>query len=240
MTRCWIGLGGNQGSVAETFRRAITLLDCASGITVSQMSRLYTTSPVGAAAGPEFLNAVAELHSTLPPAELLAVMQGVETQLGRVRAIHWGPRTLDLDLLLYDQQALTTPTLTIPHPHMWYRRFVLDPLEEIAPELIHCRHGLTISQLRLRLLARPLPCSLVGGAADLRAELRQRLTVDYPDTSWQAENPSASWLSFYLAPAARLNSPTNPKVIDVSAFPTPPERTIREVLAAALDPVRVL
>ncbi len=238
MARCWIALGGNLGSVADTFRDAITLLNQVAGISVRRMSRCYTTSPVGADAGSEFLNAAAELQTTLRPLELLAHLQRVETQLGRVRSVHWGPRTLDLDLLLYDQQVVSTPVLTIPHPHMWYRRFVLDPLAEIAPNVIHCQHGRTIAALRERLLSSPLKCALLGGTTEQRAELQRLFSVEYPQTEWDHEHPESAWLVFCLE--SDLQPPGLPVAnrINVYDFPTSPEQTIRNVLAAALDSVR--
>ncbi len=239
MPQCWIGLGGNQGSVADTFRQSVALLNSTPGLSVTQMSCLYTTSPVGAAAGPMFLNAAAELHTTLAPIEVLAALQSVETQLGRERLVHWGPRTLDLDLLLYDQLSLNAPTLTIPHPHMWYRRFVLDPLTEIAPHAMHCLHGLTVHELRRRLLARPLKCMLLNGDADLQDDLQRRLVADFPETEWGGNSPADAWLIFSLVSTPSRPDLEFPNRIDVSAFPTPPERTIREVLGAALDTVRI-
>ncbi|MDB5340933.1 MAG: 2-amino-4-hydroxy-6-hydroxymethyldihydropteridine pyrophosphokinae [Planctomycetaceae bacterium] len=238
MSRCWIALGGNQGPVADTFRDAVALLNRVAGISVTRMSRCYTTSPVGANAGNEFLNAAAELQTTLPPLELLANLQAVETQLGRVRSVHWGPRTLDLDLLLYDEQMLSTPVLTIPHPHMWYRRFVLDPLAEIAPDVIHGGHGLSISELRERLLSRPLKCVLLGGPVDQRVDLQRQLEAEYPQTDWPTESPESAWLAFCFESVPQVEGIPDANRIDVQAFPTAPEQTIRDVLAAALDSVR--
>lgn len=239
MPQCWIGLGGNQGSVADTFSQSVALLNGTPGLSVIQMSHLYTTSPVGAGAGPTFLNAAAELHTTLAPIEVLAALQSVETQLGRERLVHWGPRTLDLDLLLYDHLSLNAPTLTIPHPHMWYRRFVLDPLAEIAPHATHPRHGLTVYELRQRLLARPLRCMLLNGDADLQVDLQRRLVADFPELVWEGNSPADAWLVFTLDSTPTREDMEFANRIDVSAFPTPPERTIREVLGAALDMARV-
>lgn len=237
MSRCWIALGGNLGSVAETFRQAVSLLNRGNDLAVIQMSSLYTTSPVGADAGSPFLNAAAELQTTLSPADLLVTLQNVETQLGRVRLVHWGPRTLDLDLLLFDQQVLTTPTLTIPHPHLWYRRFVLDPLAEIAPDVVHGGHGLTIAELRERLLSRPLQCGLWGCTIDQRDDLRRRLSADYPGTDWHAEHPESDWLAFCLEGVPLPVGLPEANRIDVVKFPATHEQAIRDVLAAALDSV---
>ena len=98
-------------------------------------SALHETAPVGVTDQPDFLNAVAEIRTTLPPAELLARILQLERQMGRVRTQRWGPRVLDIDILLYGAQALALPGLTVPHPRMAERAFVLRPLAEIAPDL---------------------------------------------------------------------------------------------------------
>ena len=96
--------------------------------------------PIGGPAGQEpFLNAAALLETSLPPAELLARLQRIELHLGRTRETRWAARTLDLDLLLYDNLVLNTPYLTLPHPRMAFRRFVLEPAAEVAPEMAHPR-----------------------------------------------------------------------------------------------------
>ena len=240
MAACWIALGGNVGEVSDTFRRALALLDQTPDLSVARVSRSYTTAPVGTAAGGQFLNAAAELQTSRPPLELLGILQEVETQLGRTRTRHWGPRTLDLDLLLCDQQCLATPTLTLPHPHLWHRRFVLDPLVEIAPDVIHPRHQLTIAELRDRLLRRPLPCSLLDGNVEQRNELQQRLADAFPLTEWHDGSSSEAWLAFSLEPTARVAGLNEANRIDLQSFPTPAEQAIRDVLTAALDAVRLV
>lgn len=243
MSNCYIALGGNLGTVQATFQQALALLDGTSGVKVVDSSRSYTTSPVGSHAGEQFLNAAAQLHTTLSPSELLIVLQSVETRLGRIRTRHWGPRTLDLDLLLYDQAIVSTPTLTVPHPHLWYRRFVLDPLVEIAPQQIHPRHGLTIAELHARLQSRPLPCVLLGGSSEssakLRQELRQDSTVATDDIEWCDSTPTRAWLTFCLDQAPIPPGIAPSRCIPVWTFPTPPLETIRDALTAALDPARV-
>jgi 2-amino-4-hydroxy-6-hydroxymethyldihydropteridine diphosphokinase len=118
--------------------RAVEALAHTLGIRVLRTSQYYETVPVG---GPPeqgmFLNAAVEIESDLSPPELLEACQRLEAEAGRVRTERWGPRTLDVDILLYGEQLINAPELTIPHPRMHERRFVLEPLCEIAPELSH-------------------------------------------------------------------------------------------------------
>lgn len=167
MSVCYLGLGGNLGDVRDAFRESLRRLR-AAGVEATALSGLYRTRAVGAAAGPPFLNAAAEVRTALEPEPLLDVLQDVERALGRTREVHWGPRTIDLDILLYDTRIVRTPRLIIPHPACWYRRFVLDPLAEIAGPFRHPQRGLTIEQLRDRLGNRPLTIRLTGADAGFR------------------------------------------------------------------------
>lgn len=129
----YIGLGSNLGDREATIRAALRDLEECCGIRVVRCSTLHETDPVGGPPGqPRYLNAVAELETILSPRELLARMQQIERQHGRRRNVPDGPRTLDLDLLLYGGQAIDEPDLTVPHPRMWERPFVMRPLEEIC------------------------------------------------------------------------------------------------------------
>ena len=142
-----------EDSLAELKRR---------GCCGVKMSRILSTRPVGSEAGLEFLNAAAVLQTELPPLELLHALHEVEAMFRRVRTRHWGPRTLDLDLILYHDQIVSTPHLVLPHPAMWYRRFVLEPAIEIASEMIHPILKESVSQLYGRLLCRPLSLEICG------------------------------------------------------------------------------
>jgi 2-amino-4-hydroxy-6-hydroxymethyldihydropteridine diphosphokinase len=134
----YIALGSNQGDRREFLDRATQALQEHPRIEVTQVSSYHETPPVGGPPGqPNFLNAAAELKTDLPPRELLDVLLEVERNLGRVRRERHGPRIIDLDLLLYDDQVVREPGLTVPHPAMHERGFVLKPLEEIAPRVIH-------------------------------------------------------------------------------------------------------
>lgn len=147
MTRWYLGLGGNVGDVAATFAIAEQLLADHPQVTAVRRSRIYRTAPMGDHAGDEFLNAALEVATSLTPLELLDLAQSVEQRCGRVRTQHWGPRTLDVDLLLSDPpEVLDTARLTVPHPHLWYRRFVLEPLAELAPALVHPVYQRTVQE----------------------------------------------------------------------------------------------
>jgi 2-amino-4-hydroxy-6-hydroxymethyldihydropteridine diphosphokinase len=131
----YIGLGANLGNPQKTIQAAITELGTITSTRVIRSSSLYLSAPVDAA-GDDYVNAVIELHTQLNPTELHAELQKIELRFGRTRAYQNAPRTLDLDLLLYDQLTMNTATLQVPHPRMTQRAFVILPLLEIAPEMI--------------------------------------------------------------------------------------------------------
>lgn len=136
MTRAFLGLGSNLGDRAALLAGAVTSLRSAAGVRVAAVSDVYETDPVG---GPEqgaYLNLVVQLDTDLDPWALLALAQELEAEADRVREERWGPRTLDVDVLWVDGQVVDEPALTVPHPRMWERRFVLAPLSELAPELL--------------------------------------------------------------------------------------------------------
>lgn len=146
MVTAYLSMGSNLGDREAHLDRAAQLLD-ASGVSVSRLSSLYETEPVGFADQPWFLNRVLKAETDLGPGRLLAACQSVEAQAGRVRSFRNAPRTLDLDILLYGIDIVATPGLVIPHPRMAERRFVLQPLVEIAPTLIHPGLGRTMKSL---------------------------------------------------------------------------------------------
>ena len=134
-----LGLGANLGDAAATLRRALQALDALPHTRLSRASRLYRTPAWGVTEQPDFVNAVAEVETTLSPRALLDALLAVERAFGRVRAAdgsdRWGPRSLDLDILLYADARIDVPGLQLPHPQMHRRAFVLVPLLEIAPSL---------------------------------------------------------------------------------------------------------
>jgi len=144
----YIALGGNIEPRAESLLKATMLLDEAPGVSVRRVSLLVETAPVGPPQ-PNYLNGAAELSTTLEPEELLEVLHGIESRLGRQRGkeIPWGPRTCDLDLLTYDERVVQGERLTLPHPRMHERTFVLLPLASIAPDLVHPVLKKTMAQL---------------------------------------------------------------------------------------------
>jgi 2-amino-4-hydroxy-6-hydroxymethyldihydropteridine diphosphokinase len=136
VTRAYVGLGANLGDREQTIRRAVDLLAATPGIQVVRVSTLRETDPVGYLDQPRFLNGAVALETTLEPRELLEQLLAVERALGRTReGPPQGPRTIDLDLLLYGIEELDEPGLRVPHPRLHERAFVLEPLAELAPAL---------------------------------------------------------------------------------------------------------
>ncbi len=132
--RAYVGLGANLGDGAATLRAVLAEIAALPGVRACRASPFYRSAPVQAS-GPDFINAVAELDTTLAPLELLDALQALEQRHGRERPYKNAPRTLDLDLLLYDGQRIDTPRLTLPHPRLHERAFVLYPLRDLAPGL---------------------------------------------------------------------------------------------------------
>jgi 2-amino-4-hydroxy-6-hydroxymethyldihydropteridine diphosphokinase len=136
MARAFLSLGSNLGDRGATLHAALRELEASGEVRVLRRSSLYATAPVGKTDQPEFYNLAVEVETPLPPEALLDRCQAVEAQLGRVRGERWGPRTVDVDILLYDRQTVSTERLIVPHPEMLRRRFVLEPLLEIAPDAV--------------------------------------------------------------------------------------------------------
>lgn len=139
----FLGLGSNLGDRAKNLKDAIKLI----GLPIVAESAIYETEPVDYLNQPWFLNQVLQCETSFHPLKLLKECQRVENELGRTREISKGPRTIDIDLLFYNDEILSTPELTIPHPGIPQRRFVLIPLNEIAPDFVHPQLNLTVQQL---------------------------------------------------------------------------------------------
>lgn len=135
MIRCFIALGSNLGEPLIQLRQAWQQLQHLPHSRAVHCSSLYQNPAIGPGEQPDYLNAVAELQTDLPASELLAELQRIEAAQHRRRDQHWAARTLDLDILLYGHDVIATPTLTVPHPRMLQRNFVLYPLHELAPDL---------------------------------------------------------------------------------------------------------
>jgi 2-amino-4-hydroxy-6-hydroxymethyldihydropteridine diphosphokinase len=132
MHRAFLGLGSNLGDRLSILRRAVADMP-----DVVAISPLYETEPMGGPGGqPEYLNCVVELHTEHTATELLSIAQQLEATANRVRTVTNGPRTLDVDVLLFDDERIDEPELTVPHPRMWERRFVVQPLLDIAPDVV--------------------------------------------------------------------------------------------------------
>jgi 2-amino-4-hydroxy-6-hydroxymethyldihydropteridine diphosphokinase len=179
-------------------------LETHPAVTIIARSAWHETAPIGGPAGQEnFLNGALVLQTALGPQELLAFLQQIEGQLGRQRTVRWGPRTIDLDLLLYDDLVLNTPSLVLPHPRLAVRRFVLEPAAEVAGKMLHPTIGWTVARLLAHLntsaryvaVTGPIAAGKTHLAARLAAAISERLVVERPDWDRLA--------AFYADPAAR-------------------------------------
>lgn len=180
MARCLIGCGSNLGRRREFLDRSIELIRFMPGVSLLAVSRFRETRPIGGPAGQDaFLNGACLIETDLSPHEVLAMLAAVENTLHRERLERWGPRTIDLDLLLYDDVVLDTETLTLPHPRMPTRRFVLEPCVEIAADLRHPLAGCTLAEM-LESISAPQPrVAVVGvpgsGAREVAAAIAETL-----------------------------------------------------------------
>ncbi len=152
MRKAASGVGSNQGDSVRICRDVFDLLQKHPAISILRTSALYRTSPVGVTEQNWFINAAVVLHTRLAPQALLELMLEVEKSFGRVRTIKWGPRSLDLDILFYEDIQLDLPGLKVPHPLMSERLFVLAPLAEIEPDWVHPALGLTVHEMLDRIL----------------------------------------------------------------------------------------
>jgi 2-amino-4-hydroxy-6-hydroxymethyldihydropteridine diphosphokinase len=151
MSRSYIGIGSNLGNRYENCVHAIELLE-ERGVTVQKRSSVYETKPWGVTDQPRFINMVVQIETTLEPEELLRLLKGIEKEIGRQDSFHWGPRIIDLDILLFNALVLNEENLKIPHPFLHEREFVLRPLNEIAPDVIHPIFRMSIDELTKRFL----------------------------------------------------------------------------------------
>lgn len=241
-----IALGGNLGDVRQTMQRAVSLLNDSADISEVVCSGLYQTSPIGAQAGETFLNAALSLQTTQSPEQLLRLCHDIESTLGRRRKIHWGPRTLDLDLIAFDDQIIRSEQILLPHPACWYRRFVLDPFAEIVPDWHHPERNTTIAKLQTRLLNRPLILDLSSCDLSFIDAAAKTLTVAFSSqelclitTSQDAATKEATWRILEPGTPAWENGDVVSR-LDLQDLPSPTADSLVNVVRSALDaPLRI-
>jgi 2-amino-4-hydroxy-6-hydroxymethyldihydropteridine diphosphokinase len=205
-----------------------------SGCTVEAVSGNYRTAPMGSLVGPSFLNAAARIRADDTPDELLTRLQEIEAEGGRMRHLRWAARTLDLDIILCEEQIVSTPRLQIPHPACWHRRFVLDPLAEISPHAMHPVFHQTLGDLHARLTSRPLPVAYLcyEGAGKLMASM---IEGRFPGKTIRVADPRRAAVAFSWRHSAS-DLPNVIRLDDAEDF----AELMTNVLTAALDePQRV-
>ena len=141
----YLGLGSNMGNRQDNLDRALNLLS--QRLRMGEVSSIYDTEPVGNTNQPRFLNLVCQVYTMLAPMELLTLVKGIELKLGRTPGKSNSPRPIDIDILFYGDQVMETPELVIPHPRLTERAFVLIPMDEIAPDVVHPVNGKTVREL---------------------------------------------------------------------------------------------
>jgi 2-amino-4-hydroxy-6-hydroxymethyldihydropteridine diphosphokinase len=206
MPTCLLGLGSNVGNRSATLRAALDEIDALPNVRLVRHSTFFATRPLGMPPDQEeFLNGAAVVETTVEPLPFLEHLQRIESRHGRQREGHWAARTLDIDLLLYGDEVMETPSLTVPHLRMAFRRFVLEPAVEIAAKTIHPVIGWPLERLLLHVDAARDELAVLSPSQAVRNELAIGLTKQYPaklvdrptfktaDTLWP---PSyASWLA---------------------------------------------
>jgi 2-amino-4-hydroxy-6-hydroxymethyldihydropteridine diphosphokinase len=244
MTNCLIALGSNLGDRAATLDAAIDALAAAPGVEVLGQSAWQLTIAVGSSrARPEFLNGAALVETSHDVEDIHALLQQIEARHGRERHELWGDRTLDLDLLLYGDAVIDTPTLTVPHPRMSFRRFVLEPAVEIAGEMVHPTIGWTLERLLEHLDAGADCVAILSPDDSARRELATTLSQQFGMTDrepsvvneqlWPAA--STTWLA---VPHGRLST-EHPKLTILFRLPAASESergpTLRIATASGTD-----
>lgn len=256
MPRCVIALGGNIGDVPHTFAQAVHQLRAIPRVRSVTAGGLYQTPAVGGEATAPYVNSAAAIECELAAVELLDLLQSIEQRLGRIRTEHWGPRTLDLDLILFGGEQIHSTRLKVPHPACWYRRFVLDPVCEVAGDVIHPEKQVPFRELRDRLQRRPFRVAIVGGDEAARFDLVESLRAEFTAVEFatpsreSADNDIPAGvprielaLMAWLGPSAhfpQFEELARLPRLDVTAAPLPPFEFLASVLDSALmEPQRM-
>lgn len=177
MTSCLLGLGSNLGDSEAALRAAVAEIRALPDVQVVRESALLRTRPIGGPADqPEYVNGAVLVETTIAPLTLLAELQQIENRHGRLRSERWGPRTLDIDLLLYGNDIIETPMLVLPHSRLSFRRFVLEPAAEIAAKMLHPVIGWPVERLLLHLQMASDLLAIVSPSDALRSEVAELLT----------------------------------------------------------------
>lgn len=243
MTEAMVALGGNLGNVTQTFKAALDVLRSHSAVRGVEAAGVYQSQAMGADAGNGFLNSACVFETSLDPLDLLTLLQTIESDQGRTRELHWGPRCLDLDLVFYGDAVVAHPELSVPHPHAWYRRFVLEPVEELRPDFMHPVIESTVRALNARLSRRPfqLLVDIGSSEADLEAEvaLSELVGREFPAVALQCDRQldesQIADCSLAVCLDGEPSACLHPLCLRVSE--EEPIQTLRDILTAACTEV---
>jgi 2-amino-4-hydroxy-6-hydroxymethyldihydropteridine diphosphokinase len=230
MATCLLGLGSNVGEREATLTAALGEIDALPDVRLVRRSQWHSSRPLGGPpAQPDFLNAAALIESTIPPLALLDELQEIESRHGRTRTERWAPRTLDIDLLLYGNEVAETELLTLPHPRMSFRRFVLQPAAEVAPRMLHPVIGWPIERLLLHLDEASDQVAILSPSESLRLQISERVQQRFAAramtppafaTAAQLWPPAfASWLAMPSGPSGKNPLPRAAPPYAAAAFP---------------------
>jgi 2-amino-4-hydroxy-6-hydroxymethyldihydropteridine diphosphokinase len=232
MPTCLLGLGSNLGDREAALRAALAAIDALPDVRLRKQSEYHLTQPIGGPAGQgEFLNAAAVVETSVAPLRLLDELKQIESRLGRRPAERWAPRTLDIDILLYDDEVAETTMLTLPHPRMSFRRFVLAPAAQIAPRMLHPIIGWPVERLLLHLDKASDQAVIVSPSDGLRSQIVHILVhrfgaalIDAP-TFATAEQlwpvVISTWIAFPHTTADSTPAPRQPGTLPYAAAAFP-------------------
>ena len=232
MGTAFVSFGCNLGDVAATFDQAAELLADRCGEVV-RLSSLYSSGAVGADAGGMFLNAVAEVETFHTPIQLLDVLLKIETELGRERTVHWGPRTIDLDLVLYEDLVMATDRLVLPHPRFWYRKFILDPLSEIAGDVLHPERAVSVAKLTAAANRRPATVAVTSPDSRQGQRLMRFVNERFADADaepWDPDDNSPAIVVWHADSQAKLADLPQATRLDLTSEPGEPTTALQYVL----------